>query len=38
MTTNNTQNPRQKLIDTYIQRVRENREAVLRIKQGNTLQ
>ena len=34
MTTTSTQNPRQKLIDTYIQRVKENKEAEFRIKQG----
>ena len=35
MTTNSSQNPRQKLIDTYIARVKENKEAEMRIKQGN---
>ena len=34
MTTNSTQNPRQKLIDTYISRVKENKESEMRIKQG----
>ena len=37
MTTTSSQNPRQKLIDTYLQRIKENKEAEFRIKQGKIM-